>query len=505
MVLENLAPRDAWAIFENVFAKTHRASSMEDAIKQRIKQWLESNPNTAGLAIKEDRAGNLFVVKYPAPGFEQKPALMLQGHLDMVCETDKKDGFDFSTPLLLRVDGDWVSADGTTLGADNGIGVSVVLALLSREDLAACTGRVEVLLTVAEESGLEGASKLDPAGLGIEARHVLSVDSETLNEITISAAGGGNLEVSMECTPEQPVPGPAYLDIRVVKLQGGHSGVDIHRPRGNAIKMVARMLGAVVSSGIPFHLSSWTGGNAHNAIPRASSARIATAMDHVDALERVLLAERDAIQGYYKRKENVLEASLEIDVTKASLASLATTITVAPVACTTRMVTTVDGMHHGPIRFSPVVPGLVETSLNVATIDYHDGRFKILASARSNIEAELEATRRGVANACRDRGFTVSIDDAYPAWPPARGQFIEFLERAYHDTTGGKINVKGVHAGLECSWLVKRMPRVGDNIASVGPTILDAHSPGERASITSVKWFYKFLERVMTRFFLEFD
>lgn len=497
-MLDGLEPRDVFAIFETLFAGIPRPSGRESAVREAILGWAAAR----GLATSTDAAGNVVVRAPASPGKDGVPALLFQGHMDMVCETDLAGGFDFeSRPVTLRVDGEWLAADGTTLGADNGLGASMALALLVDDDPAFVHGPIEVLLTVAEETGLDGALAMDPATLGITAGAMVNVDSEQIGEITIGSAGGGTTTLRCQVRCEPCPPGTRWIEIAASGLRGGHSGVDIHLPRANAIKLVARVLNAL-PAGVSWRLHSWEGGTRHNAIPRSSSA-VAGVPPGVD-VEDVLAparAEIEAITRYHARAGAdgvVLEPSIAVharDAGSGARPALDAGVSRAVVAL-------VSLLPHGPATRSPFLPGLVETSSNLATVSVNAGTGKcgIDVNTRSSEHDHLEATRRAVSALAGAMGWDARLDQAYPGWSPdPASPFLAMVRTAYEESAGIPVQARAIHAGLECSIISGKLPALAGRVVSIGPTILHPHSPAERARIGDVAIVQRVLKAIATR------
>ncbi|MBN2150907.1 MAG: beta-Ala-His dipeptidase [Candidatus Lokiarchaeota archaeon] len=501
MILDNLEPRAAWRIFEEIFSSTPRPSNHEARIRSRIADWAAQHAEK-GISCSLDPAGNLFLRRRAAIGCEAWHPVLLQGHMDMVCETSRPEGFDFLNlpiPIQIDPDGEWVSADGTTLGADDGLGASIALALLIDDDPAFVHGPVEVLLTFAEEAGLDGAYRLDPAALGIEARHMINVDSEELGVVTIGSAGGGGvrLETALAPDPQASAQDLAFCELSVAGLRGGHSGVDIHLPRANAIKLVARLLCAVESRMEAF-LVSWDGGTRHNAIPRSSTARFAVHQSDKEVLGDVVKAEWDGIEHYYKGKApdgSILEPDVAIEIRDLGRAPCISA------SKTAEIVRLANALPHGPHRFSPSMPSLVETSCNLAVVKVSagDGQAEFSVSARSNIDEELESFRRGIAATGHLAYWRVEIGESYPAWTPdPSSAFLGFVRERYEARLGRPVAARSVHAGLECSIIARKVPALSGNIASIGPEVQNAHTPAERARIADVQVLYDVLKDVLS-------
>jgi dipeptidase D len=495
MVLENLEPKLVWEIFENVFIQTPRESKKEEKIRAKIKEWVLEQAVSLKLdiTVAEDSTGNLLIKKPATKGMESAQPIVLQGHMDMVCETDREEGFDFENepiPVRIQDNGEWVDADGTTLGADNGIGVSLAMALLI--DPKVTHGPLEILATVDEETGLVGAFGLDIEALGLTSKLMINIDSEEIGAITIGSAGGGDL--LFEKTLERIAPGGpmTFFELTVSGLFGGHSGVDIHRPRGNANRLLARTLSKLLTE-MGVMLSEWKGGSKPNAIPRDSVAKFAVPADRAARAEGILIAERDSILAYFRdpaSEEDDLEPNLDTKWTKTEAAPCFS------VDDTAKIIRTVHSLPHGPIRFSPAVEGLVETSNNLAIIDTTDDVITIHLSPRGNIDAELEAFRRSLADLGRLGGWKVTMKPTYPGWAPApNSPFLQFVKKHYESELGTSVAVEAIHAGLECGIVGAKIP--GIQMVSIGAGLKNAHTPDEKLKIADVGVLYGLLKTLL--------
>ncbi|MFQ5833765.1 MAG: beta-Ala-His dipeptidase [Candidatus Thorarchaeota archaeon] len=495
MVLENLEPKLVWEIFEDVFTRTPRASKKEEKIRAKIKEWVaeQSKSMNLDITISEDSTGNLLLKKSATQGMESSPRILLQGHMDMVCETDRPDGFDFDNePIPVRVqdNGEWVDAEGTTLGGDNGIGLSIALALLFDSDVV--HGPLEILATVDEETGLVGAFGLDTESLGIESKLMINIDSEGIGSITIGSAGGGDLLFEKELKRIEPRGPTAFLELAVSGLFGGHSGVDIHLPRANANKLVARILSRIVrETGVM--LCDWNGGSKANAITRDSTVRFGVTADRAARVEETLISERDAILNYYKSPEpgaEVLEPKLEIKWNKSESEPRFS------VDDSVKIVRTVHALPHGPVRFSPAVDGLVETSNNLAIIKSEGDTVTVLLSARGNIDEELESFRLALSDLGRLGGWEVTMKPPYPGWAPnPNSPFLQFVRKRYESELGKSVTVEAIHAGLECGIVGAKIP--GIQMASIGPSLKNPHTPDEKLKIADVGVLYNLLKSIL--------
>ncbi len=485
MVLENLEPKLVWEIFEEVFTKTPRESKKEDKIREKLKSWIPERAKSLGMEIKviEDDAGNLLVKKGPTKGMESVQSMLLQGHMDMVCETDRPDGFDFDNrpiPVRIQDNGEWVDADGTTLGADNGIGTSLGLALMLDPNVQ--HGPLELLITVDEETGLVGAFALDIQKMDIESKLLVNIDSENLGVITIGSAGGGGTDLTKQLKLNDVTGEATFYELVVSGLFGGHSGVDIHKPRANANKLVANILSIIVAE-MNVHLCKWNGGSKHNAITREVTTKFAIETGKVSQTEALLEKARKEILAYNKE----LEPDIQIFWEKSS-AEPAFSLEESK-----RIIQSLNIIPHGPIRFSPNVEGLVETSNNVAVVKTEGPKISVLLSTRSSVDSELETFRQSVSDLAELSGWNVEKSAAYPGWnPEPKSLFLSFVRTHFENATGREVKVKAIHAGLECGIIGSKIP--GIQMVSIGPTMKNAHTPDEKLQIIDVEILYNLLK-----------
>ncbi|MHA1681620.1 MAG: beta-Ala-His dipeptidase [Promethearchaeota archaeon] len=501
MVLENLAPRHVWEIFEDLFVPTPRKSHEEAKMRDRLKKWVLEQGNH-GLTITEDKSGNLLITKEPSKEREGKPSLLFQGHMDMVYETNLDEGFNFNDePIPVRIqDGnEWVDAAGTTLGADNGIGLSIILGLFIDETFK--HGPLELLVTHSEEAGLVGAFEISNEELHITSRAMVNVDSENLGVITIGSAGGGDLVLKKKYPshPSHCADDFVFFEITVAGLLGGHSGVDIHLPRANAIKIVGRILLDIIKH-VEILISSWTGGTRSNAIPRESTIKVAVRQRDVASF----LSRLNELSVELRNEFQAREPDLIITHSQAPNGHFFT------LEDSGSLVHLVDALPHGPKDFSSSMQDLVETSNNLASIhvvagseDDDEGKenITILLNIRSNDDMKLEDFRRSIANIKQLAGWHVESKPAYPGWKPEPdSQFLKFIKDVYENVTRDAVKIHAVHAGLECGVIRRVLPQLAENIVSIGPTIENPHTPNERVSIASVEVMYKVLKQVASDF-----
>jgi dipeptidase D len=396
----------------------------------------------------------------------------------MVNEKSSDAPHDFDRdPLVPRREGEFVKATGTTLGADNGIGVAAMLAVLEADDLV--HGPLEFLFTIDEETGLTGASDLDPSLLS--GKLLLNLDTEEENEVTIGCAGAGMSHLSLALASGPPPAGSVALTVALTGLKGGHSGMEIHLPRGNANKLLARALYAA-SLAQPLHLGSLRGGGKHNAIPREASAVIFVRPEDRAAVTAELEKEAAAIQAEYPA-----EPDLRLEARQAAAPSSAWTAEAGRQA-----LALVQALPHGVIAMSQDIDDLVETSTNLAAVEPKDGGLGILLSTRSSVDSALRATRQRIRAAADLAGASVEENRGYPGWKPnPQAALLRTFRELHQRLTGKEAALRAVHAGLECGIIGEKIP--GMEMISFGPLIQGAHSPDERVHVASVERFYHLL------------
>jgi dipeptidase D len=469
----DLAPQALWKHFDQILT-IPRGSKNEAAMRRYVLGIAERK----GLRTRTDAAGNAVVYKPASPGKEGAPTVVLQSHLDMVNEKNSDVVHDFTRdPLVPRREGDYVKATGTTLGADNGIGVSAMLAVLEADDLA--HGPLELLFTIDEETGLTGASDLDPSLLS--GKRLLNLDTEEENEVTIGCAGAGLSVVSLSLETAPAPAGKTPLAVAVSGLKGGHSGMEIHLPRGNAIKLLARALYAA-SQKHAIHVGALRGGRMHNAIPREATALIFVSPADRAAVTTALDRETAAI-----RAELPGEPDLRLEVRAETAPDSAWTE-----AAGRKALALVAALPHGVLAMSQDIPGLVETSTNLASVETTGGSLTVLSSSRSSVDSALGAVRQSIHAAADLAGARVEEPRGYPGWKPDPGAaLLRTFCTLHQKLTGKEPELKAVHAGLECGIIGEKVP--GMEMISFGPQILGAHSPDERVNVASVERFYRLL------------
>ncbi len=475
--LQGLEPKSIWKHFDRI-AAIPRASTKEAVVRQ----YVLDEAARLGLAATQDAAGNVVVRKTARPGRESTTPALLQGHLDMVCEKNEGTLFNFDTDGIRIVrDGDWLKADGTTLGSDNGVGVAAALAVM--ESTAINHGPLEFVFTIDEETGLTGAAEF-PAGL-LQAKYFLNLDGEEKGTLCIGCAGGVVTKARRPVFVQAPVATAAWR-IKVSGLRGGHSGVDIHLGRGNAIRILGATLQAVFGE-MPAGLADLKGGSAQNAIPREAFAVIALDQDREGQLRQVV----SRCKSEQQLDLGAFDPELAITVEKTELP-----LKVMAESDARRVVDLLASLHHGVLAMSPDVPGLVQNSTNLATLSLSDGVVEIVTSQRSAIESSKQGAASLVATACGLAGFETEHSGSYPGWKPEPGsEIVRKLQEVNKKLYGEPAKLVIMHAGLECGVIGEKYP--GMQMVSFGPQIENPHSPNERVQISSVEPFWQYLCAVL--------
>jgi dipeptidase D len=478
--LRDLEPESLWRHFDEILKVPRRSKNEE-----KIREYVVGVAERLGLECLTDSAGNVVVKKPATAGKQSAPGAVIQAHLDMVEEKNSDVQHDFTKdPIVPQWDGDYVKATGTTLGADCGIGMASMLALMEADDLA--HGPLEMLFTVDEETGLTGAAAL--ASDLLDGRILLNVDSEEEGVLTIGCAGGGDDHLFLPVT-RSPLPGDAAgIAVRLSGLKGGHSGVDAHLQRGNAIKLVVRALYAV-SLDRPLRVAALAGGNAHNAIPREATATISVAATDREAVKAALEKEFASASKEFRPAEPGMEWSIDDAPAPGDAWDDATTATALRL---------IHSLPHGVISMSYDIPGLVETSTNLAVVAESDGRLAVLLSSRSSVESALTALRHRIRATGLLVGTAVEEHDSYPGWQPdVSSPLLETVKKVHMDVVGSEAEVGAIHAGLECGIIGEKY--AGMDMISFGPQIEFPHSPDERVKVPSVATFYKLLTTTLER------
>ncbi len=474
-VLSGLEPRLFWAHFE-ALTKIARPSRHEEPVIEHVREWADR----LGFPLEQDAGRNL-VIRVPASaGREGAPTVVLQGHLDMVCERDPSSRNDPAEGrIALTRDGEWLTADGTTLGADDGVAIAAMMALVEDESLP--HGPLELLMTVAEEVGLEGANALDPAL--VTGSILINLDSEEDGRLTVGCAGSTDTWVRIEAPRERPVDGAATLAVTVSGGKGGHSGTGIALGTSNAIKVLGRALREALTT-VPFRMISLSGGKSRNAIPRDAIAVCSVARDREQAFRDAVAAAGETIRDAYAKTD----AGVSIDV--ASVEGSADPWTDA---ATAKLLDAVALVPTGPLALSPDFDDLVETSTSLGEATTEGDRLTLHSLSRSSNDSALPEVVAALDAVARLAGGTLEIKANYPGWrPDLSSHALASAKVVYERVFGAPPIVTAVHAGLETAVIGGKVP-AGLDMLSFGPQIEFPHSPDERVSVPTCERFWKLL------------
>ena len=479
--IRKLEPAALWNAFVDLNA-VPRASKKEAAVSA----FVANRGRQLGLETLTDALGNVLIRKPASPGYEKHPTVVLQSHIDMVWQKNSDSNFDFDTQgIQMLMDGDFVRAEGTTLGADNGIGVSTIFATLESKTMK--HPPLECLFTIDEETGMTGAKELDPNW--VKGKVLLNLDTEMDNELTIGCAGGADVTAKASYSPEGALADCLAFDLHVRGLTGGHSGMDIHLGRANANKVMNRILWHGHHK-FGLCIVRVEGGSLRNAIPRESKATILIPRDQADAFGLWIMRESLTI-----RAENeITDPQLQItcQVTKID------GVQVMPRASQQAFLSAISGTISGIARMSPSIAGLVQTSNNLARVVVGDGQIAVLCLARSSVDTERDALTESLTSVLAQLGGTVEVAGEYPGWQPVpTSNIVKLMSELYQEMFGEPAHVAACHAGLECGIIGGKF--TGMEMISFGPNIFGAHSPDERVQISSVQKFFVFYTTTLER------
>ena len=478
--LNDLTPAELWQNFA-VLNAIPRASKKEEAI---IKFMLDFGKNL-NLQTNKDDVGNVIIKKPATSGMENKQTVCLQSHLDMVHQKNADTDFDFATQgINMFIEDDWVKAKGTTLGADNGIGVASIMTLLAANDIP--HPALEALFTIDEETGMTGALGLK-GGL-LDADILLNLDTEDDDELTIGCAGGIDVNANGNYSTENALPDYAGFRLTVKGLTGGHSGMDIYKGRVNANKLINRILLNTADIFI-VKISLIDGGGLRNAIPREAFAEVSVAAEHASAFITYVKGEEKVLQSEYQSTDPNLNIHIEsIDVPETFLDA----------TFQYNLLRTIAACPNGIYRMSPAINGLVQTSNNLARVLVKDGTFTILCLTRSSVDSEKIDLAKTISYIFEMIGATPSFGGSYPGWAPKpEAPIVKLMSDLYKEMFKADAHVNAVHAGLECGILGTNYPDM--QMISFGPNIRGAHSPDEKVQISSVQKYWPYLLETLKR------
>ncbi|WP_417429661.1 aminoacyl-histidine dipeptidase [Halpernia sp.] len=474
MDITQLEPKVIWKNFA-ALNSVPRPSKKEERVIAFMKKFGEN----LGLETRVDETGNVIIKKPATSGMENRKPIVMQGHLDMVCQKNNDINFDFETQgIQMEIQDDWVKAKGTTLGADNGLGVAAIMSVLESKDLAHPS--LEALFTIDEETGMTGAIGLKPNQLHGEI--LLNLDTEEDDEIDIGCAGGVDVTASQNYNLEDSH--GQIVKIVVKGLQGGHSGMDIIKGFGNANVILGRLLFSALEKE-NIQLISIDGGGLRNAIPREANA-VFSVRNSVEFIEKALQLKADILEEFAS-----IEKDLQINIENATSPDKAISE-----GDSRKIILALNAAHNGVYRMSPDVKDLVETSNNIARVELKNGDLKIMNLSRSSVESNKLAVANQLKSVFELAGMNVDFAGSYPGWKPKPGaEIIKIMTEIYKKQFGETPSVVACHAGLECGIIGANYPEM--EMVSFGPTIRGAHSPDERASISSTQKFWKFLKEIL--------
>lgn len=481
MEVKDLKPALIWQCFDDI-TKVPRPSCHEDKIREYLLEFAKKH----NIEVKVDKCGNVVMRKPATKGHENAPTVVLQSHMDMVCEKNSDIEHDFmKDPIKTYIDGDWVKAKGTTLGADNGIGMAAALAVMIDNTLE--HGPVEALFTINEEIGLEGAQNLGSDML--KGTMLLNLDSEDDGEVFVGCAGGIDTTAIFSYKKSLAPDNFTYMKVSVSGLLGGHSGSDINAGRANANKLIARFIWEC-SQQWAIEVSEFDGGNLRNAIPREAHAVFGVHSEHEKSVVNKLKKYAEEIRNEYKGIEPSMKLEIQLVEKPEYCMDGDTSI---------RLVRALYSAPHGVYSMSHDLEGLVETSTNLAAVKMIDGdKVKVTTSQRSSVESRKQDIAGQVEAHFQLAGAEVSHSDGYPGWAPnMESKIMKISADAYEELFGVKPAIKAIHAGLECGLFLTKYPNL--DMVSFGPTMTGVHSPDEKLLIPTVAKFWDHLCRVLEK------
>lgn len=478
--IKNLQPQAIWKNFY-LLTQVPRPSGHLAKIQKFLLDWAAEK----GVEARQDEAGNILMNKPATPGMEDCKVVTLQGHMDMVPQKAADSAHDFENdPIETYIDGDWVRAKGTTLGADDGMAVATIMAIM--EDDSIKHGPLEGFITADEETTMYGVNHMKADTLKGEI--LLNLDNETEGEMIVGSAGGVNLTAS---TQYQEVPADASdaaLRVKLGGLLGGHSGLEINEGRGNANKMMARLVQDAIAN-FEAYLASWRGGNMRNAIPREAEVVLTLPKENVEALCEAVEEWRQTFTDEY----GAVETALELTCEEVPLPEK-----IVPEELQDNLVNALYACHNGVFRFIPEVPAIVETSSNLAIVEIGGGKVMFKVLIRSSRDSMRECLAETLESAFAMAGMKVELDGDYPAWQPnPKSEIVELMKNVYRELFGEENRVQVIHAGLECGVIGAHKP--GMDMVSFGPTLRSPHTPNERCFVPSVDKYWRFVLTTLER------
>lgn len=475
MTIKNLNPSLVWTYFHEI-SQIPRPSKKEEKIIAYLLDFAQKH----NLEWKKDAAGNVVIYKNATKGKEKLPTVILQGHVDMVCEKNSGTVHDFDKdPIELKMEGGWLLANGTTLGADNGIGVAAALAILASDNIE--HGKLECLFTVDEETGLTGAYALGKDFLTGDI--LINLDTEEEGELYIGCAGGKNTSITFTYKPENAPANYFWFKVQVNGLNGGHSGSEIHKGLGNANKILDRYLWILMQK-YDLRLAEFNGGNLHNAIPREASAIAGVPNDDKEGIIVTLNILLPQIEAELQSVDPELKIQVESTDTPKFIIDKDTS---------SNLLNALYACPHGVLSMSAEIPELVETSTNLASVKMKENNtIVVVTSQRSSVESQKENSGNIIQSVFSLAKADIKFSDGYPGWKPnPSSKILGVAKKSYKSLYGKDPEIKAIHAGLECGLFLEKYPHL--DMISCGPTIREAHSPAEKVNIPSVAKWWDFL------------
>jgi len=477
--IQNLKPESIWRNFYKLTQIPRPSGHLE-----KIQQFLLEFGTQAGVKAFKDPAGNIVFRKPATQGMENRKGIILQAHMDMVPQKTPESLHNFETdPIQPWIDGEWVKATGTTLGADNGLGVAAIMAIMEAKDLV--HGPIDALITADEETGMYGANDL-PEG-ELEGDILLNLDSETWGKFVIGSAGGIDVTATLDYKEAETDPEDAAVRVTIKGLRGGHSGLEIHEGRANANKLMVRLVREAIEE-LDARLACWHGGNMRNAIPFKAEVVLTLPKDNIEAMKELCADWLEDFQDEYKQIESSIEVICEdVDTPKTEV----------PVEIQDNLINAIYGCHDGVIRMIPSYPNVVETSSNLAIIDIENGKASLQVLARSSREDMKDYIVKTLESCFSMAGMKVETAGSYGGWDPnPDSEILHLLLKEYKELFGQEGIIQVDHAGLECSVILGKYPHL--DVVSLGPTMKSPHTTTERALIATVEPFWQLLKKTLT-------
>ena len=476
--MKNLNPQCIWKNFHALTQVPRPSGHLE-----KVQQFLLDFAKQAGVEAFKDEADNIVMRKPATPGMENRKGIILQAHMDMVPQKTPESNHNFVTdPIETWIDGEWVKAKGTTLGADNGLGVAAIMAVMEAKDLQ--HGPVEALITADEETGMFGANALPTGELNGDI--LLNLDSETWGKFVIGSAGGIDVTATLDYQEAETDPEDAAVKVTLKGLRGGHSGLEIHEGRGNANKMMVRFVREAIEE-CEARLACWHGGNMRNAIPFKAEVVLTLPKENVEALKELVADWKEDFTDEYKHIESGIEFFAEdVEAPKTEV----------PVEIQDNLINAIYGCHDGVLRMIPSYPDVVETSSNLAIIDIEGGKAALKVLARSSREDMKDCIVKTLESCFNMAGMKVETAGSYGGWDPnPDSEILNLLMKEYKELFGEDAIIQVDHAGLECSVILGKYPHL--DVVSLGPTIRSPHTTTERALYATAEPFWALLKKVM--------